>query len=418
MAETYPIRAITADEFAAVAEIPGQAFLESAPPEIIELEREVIEYDRTIAAFDGEQMTGCASAYSFQLTVPGAAVAAAGITLVSVLPTYRRRGILTALMDHLLADAADRGEPLAILFASEPGIYGRFGFGMASIHQRLQFGPGEGQLAPGAAAHGNGTPRLRAVSPPQAQAEMASVFDAVLPLQPGMLARDGRWWHYLLNDPPAGRHHGASPLRCVIAEDDNGPRGYVLYRTHSDWGQDHLPAGTIRISELTSADAAATAALWTDLLTRDLVSEVIAPMRPIDDPVLAMLANPRQARPSPADGLWVRLIDLPAALRARCYAASADLVLEVSDEALPDNAGRWRLCIGGPDASGTTTCERTGDPADLRLPVQALGAGYLGGASFGQLAAAGHIAEVTPGALARLGTAMSWNRSPHSPMMF
>lgn len=418
MAETYPIRTIAPDEFGALAEIPAQAFLEAWPPEALEHEREVIEFDRTFAAFDGEQIAGCSSAYSFRLAVPGGNAAAAGITLVSVLPTYRRRGILTGLMGRMLTDAADRGEPLAILFASEAGIYGRFGFGMASMHQRLQFGRGEGKLAAGNAVQGRGTPLLRAVEPLQAQADLATVFDAVLAQQPGMLARDGKWWNHLLSDPPAVRSPGSSALRCVVAEDDAGPRGYVLFSTKLAWGQDHLAAGTLAIRELTAVDPAATAALWTDLLTRDLVGEFIAPMRPMDDPLLAMLADPRHARPAPADGLWVRLVDLPAALRIRRYAADADLVLEVSDPVLPDNAGRWRLRAEGPAASGPATCERTGDPADLRLPVQALGAGYLGRTSFTQLAAAGHVAELTSGAVARLGTAMSWDRAPHSPMMF
>jgi predicted acetyltransferase len=414
---TYPIRAITADEFQALSEVPAEAFGETWPPEAVEHERAVIEYDRTFAAFDGDLMTGSGAAYTFELTIPGGTAAAAGITLIGVLPAYRRRGILTGLMRHLLADAADRGEAIAILFASEAGIYSRFGFGLGSMHQRIELSRGEGQLAAGTAAPGPGAPRLRAPAPLQAQAELASVFDAALPHRPGMLARDARWWGLILADPPALRD-GMSPLRCLLAEDDDGPRGYALFRTKLSFGSDHLPAGTLRIRELMAADPAATAALWTDLLNRDLMSSVVAPMRPVDDPLLAMLADPRRARPSPADGLWVRLIDLPAALRKRRYAAPADLVLEVSDAFLPANAGRWRIRTTGPAAAGSAACERTGDPADLALPVQALGAGYLGGTSLGQLAAAGHLAELTPGSLARLATAMSWDRAPHSGMMF
>jgi predicted acetyltransferase len=419
MAEPYPIRAIAADEFAALAEVPDHAFGVARPPEAIERDRLVIEYDRTIAAFDGAQMIGSAAAYSFQVTVPGATAAAAGITYVAVQPTYRRRGVLSGLMEWLLADAAARAEPLAILFASEAGIYGRFGFGMASQDQRFQFHRDEGTLMAGPEAPGREAPRLRAAAPEHARPELASVFDAVCARQPGMLARNARWWDYMLADPPALRPSGASPLRCVIAEDDHGPRGYVLFRAEHSWSADHLPAGSLRIRELISADPAATAALWSDMLSRDLVSEIVAPMRPIDDPLLAMLADPRRARPSPSDGLWVRLIDVPAALRARQYAAPADLVLEVADAVRPGNAGRWRLRIpGGQAAGGLPRCEPTGDPADLRLPVQALGAAYLGRPCLGQLASAGHIAELTPGSLATLSCAMSWEPAPFSPMMF
>jgi predicted acetyltransferase len=418
MAETYPIRTITADEFGDLTQVAALAFGQTWPDEGLEHERQLIEFDRTIAALDGEQMVGSASTHSVRLTVPGGSAAAAGITFVSVLPTYRRRGILTNLMNWLLADAVRRSEPLAILFATEASIYGRFGFGMASMHQRLKFGRGEGKLAAGAEAPGRGTPRVREAEPAAARDDLASVFDEVLPGQPGTLARDAKWWDHILGDPPALRPAGFSPLRCVIAEDDARPRGYALYRTQLTWGEDQLAAGTLRVRELTAADPAATAALWTDLLNRDLTNEVIAQIRPMDDPVLAMLADPRRARPAPADGLWLRLVDLPAALRTRRYSAVTDLVLEVSDHFLGNNAGRWRLRTGGPDASEAVACDRTGDPADLRLSVQALAAGFLGAPRVGQLAAAGHIAELTPGSLAQLGTAMSWDRAPFSPMIF
>ncbi len=418
MAETYPIRTITEDEFGDLSRVPALAFGQTWPAEGLEHERKVIEFDRTIAALDGTQMVGSGSAHSVRLTVPGGSAPAAGITLISVLPTYRRRGILTSLMAWLLADAVRRGEALAILFATEASIYGRFGFGMASMHQRLKFSRGEGKLAAGAEAQETQTPRLREAEPLAARADLASVFDAVLPRQPGALARDAKWWDHILGDPPAMRPAGYSPLRCVIAEDDAGPRGYALYRTQLTWGEDLLAAGTLRIRELTATDPAATAALWADLLSRDLTSEVIAQMRPIDDPVLAMLADPRRSRPAPADGLWLRLVDLRAAMCQRRYCAATDLVLEVSDQFLGTNAGRWRLRTGGPDSSEPAACDRTGDPADLRLSVQALGAGFLGAPRVAQLAAAGHMAELTPGSLARLGAAMSWDRAPFSPMIF
>ncbi len=418
MAETYLIRTINADEFADLTQVAASAFGQSLPDEGIEHERKLLEFDRTIAALDGDQMVGSAAAYSVRLTVPGGSAAAAGITFVSVRPTYRRRGILTSLMSWLLADAVRRHEPLAILFATEASIYGRFGFGMASMHQRLKFGRGEGTLAAGAEAQGKRTPRLREAEALAARDDLASVFNAVLPRQPGTLAREAKWWDHILADPPALRPSGLSPLRCVIAEDDAGPRGYALYRTQLTWDEDHLAAGTLRVRELTAIDPPATAALWTDLLSRDLTSEVIAQIRPIDDPVLAMLADPGRARPAPTDGLWLRLVDLPAALCMRRYSVATDLVLEVSDQFLGTNAGRWRLRTGGPDASEPAACDRTGEPADLRLSVQALGAGFLGAPRVGQLAAAGHIAELTQGSLARLGTAMSWDRAPFSPMIF
>jgi predicted acetyltransferase len=416
MMQRYPIRTIAADELETFAAVPCEAFHETFQPEIWERERQILELDRTVAALDGAQMVGTASSLTFRLTVPGASASAAGITMVSVLPAYRRRGILTAMMHQQMSDALSRGEAIAILFASESGIYSRFGFGLASWHQRLRLNRGEGGLNVGSAAAEQAQPQLRVAEPTELQADLASVYDGVFPGRPGMPARDGRWWDNLLADAPAFRD-GMSQLRCLLAHDAGGPRGYALYRTKASW-QEGIAAGTLVVRELMSADPAATAALWTDLLSRDLISEVIAPVRPIDDPLLAMLADPRRAHASVSDGLWVRLTDVPAALGQRRYASPVNVVIDVSDDVLPENAGRWRLRSGGPADGGQATCERTTAPANVRLCVQALGAGYLGGAKFGQLAAAGHILELTPGSLASLSTAMSWDPAPWSPRIF
>jgi predicted acetyltransferase len=414
---TYPIRVIRADEAGAFGKVPAKAFLEPWPAEAAEREEIVTELDRTIAAFDGPQLVGSGSAYSFRLAVPGGEVPAAGLTTVAVLPSYRRRGILTGLMDYLMTDAASRSEPVAILFATEAGIYGRFGFGLASMIQDFTIRRGEGQLTLGAAVSGPDRPRLRAVEPAAAQAQLAQVFDAVFARQPGTLARDERWWRCLLTDPEVMRR-GMSPLYCLLAEDDSGPRGYVLYRTKAGWDDEHLPDGQLNVRELHATDPAATAALWADVLSRDLVSEVTASMRPADDPLPAMLGDPRRARGSLRDALWLRLLDLPAALSRRRYAAAADVVLEVIDPVISANQGRWRLVTAGPAEDGPASCEPAERDADIRLTVQALGAAYLGGASFGQLAGAGHVAERTPGSLAVLAAAMSWDRAPYNGMMF
>jgi predicted acetyltransferase len=415
MSASYPIRPITPDEFEAFGEVPGQAFLAEWPAEAREIERQVTEFDRTIAAFDGAQIVGTAGAYTFRLTVPGGAADAAGISSVSVLPSHRRRGILTDMMRHLIMDARQRGEAMAILFASESGIYGRFGFGVATWQQRIRIARGDGRLAVGAAVPEFKEPRLRFTGPAEARSDLQRVFDAALPGRPGTLARNRAWWDVLLSDPPTSRD-GMSPLRCVVAEDDAGPRGYTLYRTQPSW-TDGLADGTLRLRELIALDPAAEAALWGDLFSRDLVGQVIAPSRPVDDPLLAMLADPRRAQPLVSDALWVRLIDLAAAMVQRRYACAVDIVLDVVDPSLPDNAGRWRLTSGGPD-DGSPRCERSTAPADLLVAAQALGAGYLGGASFGQLAAAGYVSELTPGALKRLAAATSWDPRPWCSMMF
>jgi predicted acetyltransferase len=419
MAKRYPLRAITPEEFNAFGEVPTQAFNDTGwTSEAIEQERLVFEFDRSIAALDGDAMVGTAAAYSFQLTVPGGFADAAGVTFVSVLPSYRRRGILSAMMRHQLTDIAGRGETIAALFASESGIYGRFGYGCASGQLRLTIRRGEGQLSPAAAdGTGYGSIRLRDARPAEFGPELARVYDSVLPHRPGMMARDERWWQSILADPESGRR-GMTSLKCLLAADNSGPRGYALYRVRPDWADDGLPFGSLSVRELIAADATATAALWSDLLTRDLIGEVEARQRPVDDPLLDMLADRRRARAYLTDGLWIRLTDVPAALTKRRYSSEADVVIEVTDELLPANAGRWRLQCPGPADSGTASCKRTAAAADIALPVAALGAGYLGGTRLGALAAAGLVTERKPGALASLSAAMYSDPAPWCPSMF
>ncbi|HEV3291233.1 MAG TPA: GNAT family N-acetyltransferase [Streptosporangiaceae bacterium] len=421
MSERYFLRPITPGEFDAFCGVPIEAFNDAdRSAEAIEQERVVFEFDRSLAAFDGDAIVGTTAAYSFQLTVPGGVVSAGGVTFVSVLPSHRRRGILSAMMRHQLADIAARGEPVAALFASESVIYGRYGYGCASGQLSLTIRRGEGALNPATAAKaatGHGSVRLRAGQPAGVRTELAKVYDAAVPHRPGMMARDERWWHSVLADPESSRR-GMSPLKCLLAGDESGPRGYALYRTKPDWDENGLPCGSLSVRELIAADGAAAAALWADLLTRDLIGEVVARQRPVDDPLLDMLADRRRARAYLTDGLWVRLTDIPAALCRRRYRCAADVVLEVIDDLLPANAGRWRLQCPGPADGAAASCERTTAAADIVLPVAALGAGYLGGARLGTLAAAGLVTEHTPGTLAMLSAAMHSDPAPWCPSMF
>ena len=420
MTERYTLRAITPDEFEAFCAVPVQAFNDNEPlAEVNEHERIVFEFDRSLAALDGDAIVGTTAAYSFQLTVPGGIAGAGGVTFVSVLPSHRRRGILSAMMRHQLADIAARGEAIAALYASEAGIYGRYGYGSASGQLRLTIRRGEGALRPATAdmGPGHGPVQLRGAEPSEMRTELAKVYDSVVPRRPGMIARDERWWQAILDDPEFVRR-GMSPQKCLLAGDASGPRGYALYRTRPDWDEDGLPYGGLSVRELVATDAAATAALWADLLTRDLIGEVVARNRPVDEPLLDLLADRRRARAYLTDGLWIRLIDVGAALRQRRYSSAADVVIEVADELLPANAGRWRLQCPGPADGGAASCERTTAAADVVLPVAALGAGYLGGTRLGALAAAGLVSERKDGTLARLSAAMYSDPAPWCPSTF
>lgn len=418
MTVRYQIRAVTPDEFEAYCEVPTLAFADATvSPEQVEHERLVFEFDRSLAAFDGDAMVGTTAAYTFQLTVPGGIASAAGVTFVGVVPTHRRRGILSAMMTKQLADIVDRGEAVAALWASETAIYGRYGYGCASSMLTHTIRRGEGALTPAAVKLVKaGTVRLRAGKPADLRADLIKVYDAAVPRRPGMLARDGRWWDSVLNDPQIFRS-GMSTLQCLLAEDDSGPLGYALYRTKPDW-EDGLPDGKLAIRELIADDPAATAALWSDLLTRDLMAEVTAHHRPVDDPLLDILADRRRTRSQLSDNLWVRLTDVPAALTQRRYASAADVVIELTDEVLAANAGRWRLQCPGPGEGGKVSCERTTAAADVTLPVSVLGACYLGGTGLASLVTAGLVTEQKPGAVGRLSAALHCDPAPWCPETF
>src|SRR6516164_3316675 len=377
--DPYPIRPVSSEEFDAFHTVDMHAFHGSP---LSEDDRELVmsrlEFDRSLAAFDGAMPVGTAGAFSFQLAVPGLLLLpAAGVTWVSVLPSHRRRGVLTSLMRRQLADVRDRGEPLAVLWASESVIYPRYGYGRAMWHADFTLFRGEGALAKTAPADGG--LRLRLMDPPAALPELVKVYDAVLPSRPGFIARNELWWRAVVDDPPAHRRPGTSPLHCLLAEDDSGPRGYALYSAASRWSDTSLPDSTLTVREMVGADAAASAALAADLLSRDLTAEFRLRGRPVDDPLLYQLADPRRARPRLKDALWVRIIDVPAALARRRYSCPADVVIEVRDDLLPANAGRWRLTTAGAAADGgglQATCVPAGpaDAPDVVLDITELGA--------------------------------------------
>jgi len=420
MAAAYPIRPISEEEFGAFFAVIEHAFNAQYPTdEELAHELPVFEFDRSLAAFDGAEIVGTAAALSLRMTVPGGTAAMAGVTSVATAPAYRRRGILTSLMHRQLADVRDRGETVAALFAAEAGIYARFGYGAATWDLSLRIRRGEGALvAQAAAPAAQGPPRLRAAEPAGAAASLAKTYESLQRERPGMIARDDRWWERILWDPEH-RRSGSSPLRCVIAEDDTGPRGYALFSVRPAWAEDGIPDGVLQVRELMATDPAAYAAVWNELLTRDLVSEVRADARPADEPLLHLLADHRRARPRLLDGLWIRLISVPEALAGRCYSCPVDVVIDVADDFIAENAGRWRLRAPGRASDGErATCERTSAPADVRLPVQSLGAAYMGGTTFGALAAAGLAEQLTPGTMAALSTALSWEPVPWSPTFF
>ena len=344
--------------------------------------------ERMHAAFDGDRIVGGAGAFPFRLTVPGGPVACGGVTVVGVLPTHRRRGVLTAMMRAQLEDVRDRGEPVAALWASEEVIYRRFGYGLASLAGEMQLARGYAGLR----VPPDGSTTARLVSLADAASLLPPLYDRIRLVTPGMMSRTADWWETRnLADPP-DRRGGGGEKNVLVVDLDGEPAGYALYRLHSKFEQGSA-AGHLQVIEALGTGPVATRELWRVLLELDWTATVEASLLPVDHPLVHQLAYPRRMRLRLGDGLWVRLVDVGAALSARGYGGDGAVVLEVEDAFLPENAGRWRVSAGG--------AERTDDGAELALDVGELGAAYLNGFTFGELARAGTVREFTDGAAAR-----------------
>ncbi|MFJ9658846.1 GNAT family N-acetyltransferase [Streptomyces griseoflavus] len=375
-----------------------------------ELWRALTEYDRFLGAWEGGECVASAGAFRFQLTVPGgASVAAAGVTMVSVAATHRRRGVLTSMMRRQLDDVRSWGEPLAVLTASEPAIYGRFGYGAATFQADAEIDTRRAGLS---VPPGTDDVRLRYVDPADALDACEAVYARLVPGRPGMVARGPGWERLGVLDPESERG-GASPLQCVVAERDGRTAGYARFRVKPSWGPGG-PDGEVVLSDLEALDPAASAALWRFLFDIDLTSTLVARGRPVDENWQYLVSDIRRGRPTLKDALYVRLVDVGEALAARTYRAPVDVVLEVEDAFCPWNAGRRRL---SGDAKGAS-CERTDDAADLALSVRELGAAYLGGVSLTALASAGRVRELRRGALAEASLAFGSDPAPWLPHGF
>jgi predicted acetyltransferase len=409
----HHLRPITAEEWprfmrslaAVFGDDPTGPFFESPSP--------IAELDRSLGLFDGERVAATSGIYSLEMTVPGGAVVpTAGITWITVAPTHRRRGVLTAIMRRQLDEVhAQEREPVAALWAAESSIYGRFGYAPASwrggwtgrterLRLRRDVDTGSGQV--------------RLVEVDEFRAAAVGIHEAVRRFVPGNLARDDRWWDRLLRDEPDQRHGYTARRHVLHQEPDGTATGYATYRVKSSWTDTSEPDGTLHVGEVRATTPAAYAGLWQFLMSHDLIRTVDASMASSDDPVRHLLADPRALHARPVDALWVRLVDVGRALSARRYPAPIDLVLEVRDEFCPWNSGRWRLS-GHPAGA---YCGPTDRDPDIVLGIEELSSVYLGGASLATLQGAGRVREVSPGAVTLASTAFGWPVAPWCPDEF
>ncbi len=379
----WPVRAITEDEAPLFRARLNRGFGADIPEDEQDSDRflELFEIDRTFAAFDGEDIIGTGGAFSFQLTVPGAAtVGMGGTTIITTQPTHRRRGVLRSMMDYHLDEVAGQDEPLAGLWASESAIYSRFGFGIATERIEMKM---DAPMISFREHRGLGSVKL--LEAEAAEPVMRELYEAVRLSRPGMLSRSDTIWRHSVMWDPSHRRRSRSARRYAVAYDGEDPVGYATYRQKEKW--EDFPEGEISVIEIIATTDEAHEALWHYLTTIDLFPKVVWWNAPIDDPLPERVTYPRRVRRKVEDSLWLRILDVPAALEARRYEMDGTATFAVADEYRPDTAGTYRLEV----SDGVAQCRRVAAEPEVEFDVDTLGSVYLGAPFLLSLAAAGRV---------------------------
>lgn len=394
------IRTITPDERVDWITSAEASFSSTPKDDELEAALSVVDVDRSFAALAGDRIVGTSASITFRMMVPGGArVPTAGVTMVGVSPTHRRRGINTRMMGAILEQAADRGEPLAALFASEGAIYGRFGYGLAAPMGEFQAESARMTFVRGYAPRG----RVELLPKDEAMPLIDRIYDAAL--RPGGVERSQALREHMF--ATVGEDKDRAWMYSVHLDEAGEADAYAVYWTKHDWPRS-VPSWTINVKECVASTPSGYADIWRFLFDVDLVATVEAWNRPVDEPLLHLLSEPRRLRFSVIDGLWLRLVDVAAALEARRYATDGRVVFGITDPFRPETSGTYELIA----EVGVGRCTRTDADADLEGTINLLGATYLGGTSFRQLWWSGLIDERSPGTIDRADAMFASSPAP------
>jgi predicted acetyltransferase len=405
---TTDVRLIEDDEWGPWLDQLSLAFFQQAKPGAAEYARSTSEPGRARGAFDGASVVGTLRSFGTELTVPGpVGLSASALTAVSVAPTHRRHGVLRRMITGDLEDSKARGEAVSVLLASEFPIYGRFGYGPATEFATYDVSTTDLHFT----APSEGTFELVDLATLRKLAPV--IFERFRTAQPGSIGRDDAWWDRAARQVEVPGLEPRKGFQAVYRSPAGELDGYVLYEGKMDWS--HLPAkGTLTIEEMVATTPAAYQALWEFCFNVDLATTTVANCRSSDEALFLLVDDARKIQQtSRTDFLWVRVLDTAAALRGRRYLDDGRLVVEVHDD-LSLAAGRFELVVDG----GIATCTASNDSPHLSLPVQSLGAAYLGGVALTKLAAAGRAEEHAPGALALADRMFVTPRAPWCTTFF
>jgi predicted acetyltransferase len=407
------VRTCPPERFTELLKTAEIAFSEDVADDVIERVRAMSDPERYVCALEHDRFVATGGVFSQTLSVPGGGeLAAGGVTFVTVVPSHRRRGLLRQMIRLMVDDCHERGEPLAMLWASEASIYQRFGYGLATWSVNLD-------ADASAAAYTRPWPvrgTFRLIPAGDGRDLVAPVYEAVRRQRAGFLARPPEWWVGAL--PLADKDaKGGEAKRLVVYETDAGVEAYAVYKTKVEWASGESN-GTVLVDEAFGSTADGTRAIWRYLFDIDLMRRLRTWHLPPDHPVLTLAAQPRRLHVSMGDGLWLRILDVKSALEGRTYGLAGDssgrVTLELADEYCPWNAGRWTLDV---EAGRARVIRATSEP-DAALDANDLGSMLLGGFGASALAAGGRVTELRGGGLAAMDRLFVTALAPWCPSEF
>lgn len=407
---TIEIRPVARADLRAWAESVSFANSEELPDEVWRDIEPSVEVERTLGVYDGDQVVGGGSIFSFDVTVPGgAALPSAGVTWIGIMPTHRRRGGLRQLMSAMFADAQRRNEPLAVLWASEGSIYQRFGYGLSTLSRSIDLERDRAALVPATPAWGS----VRLVDRDEARRILPPIFEHNRVATPGFFTRSPEWWDIEILSDFKWSRRGYDRKFFAVHEHAGVVDAYAIYRVRQEW-PDSVPGSELQVIELLALDGGALREMWRFVFGVDLVKRITTRAGAAGEALMLMLAEPRRVNLRLRDGMWLRVLDVPAALARRGYAADGSVVLELNDEFWPQAGGRFRLTTH----AGQGSVERTDAAPEISLDPSDLGALYLGAHTFGELARAGRTVEHVSGARARADAMFATHVEPWCPQIF
>ena len=390
------ISTISDDEFDSAVRASVLGFGDHVSDELLRVARSDADMGRTFGAFDGRDIVGTTVTRTSAITIPGGRAKLGFVDDVAVLPTHRRRGIMTRMMRAQLDQMRERGEPLAALSASESLIYERFGYGIATWYHRWKIDRRHTSMK----IPPNGGGRVRFISADTAREAWPELHAKVRRNRLGMVHYSDTYWRAALWDAEFQRD-GATEFFHVAYMRGDRITGICAYRRRERG---------ILAPYLLGEDAEVEAELWKYCFGIDLVLEIQAWPRPTDDPLPWRLEDPRRLERNLIDHMWLRLVDVKEALSVREYDESASLTFRVRDEFCPWNDGVYALEAN----RNRPECTRSDSVPQIELGVSDLAAAYLGGVTFSTLARAGRVRELESGALELADRAFRTERQPWS----